>query len=50
MDTEHARVEVQINGHTLHPSLWIATPFEGNDQDGKSMLVRRKDFLSACNG
>jgi hypothetical protein len=31
MDTQHTGLEAQINGHTLHPLLWIATPFEGND-------------------
>jgi hypothetical protein len=50
MDTEHARLEVQINGYTLHPSLQIARPFEGNDRDGKNTLVRAKDLFSARNG
>jgi hypothetical protein len=36
MDTDHARVEAQINKHMLHPSLRIAMPFEGNDRDGKN--------------
>jgi hypothetical protein len=50
MDTERARLEAQINEQTLHPLLWIARPFEGNDRDGKNTLVRAKDFLSARNG
>jgi hypothetical protein len=49
MDTKHPRVETQINGHTLHPLLRIAMPFEGNDQDRKNTLVRGKDFLNAYN-
>jgi hypothetical protein len=52
MDMAHTGVEAQINGYTLHPSLriGIATPFDGNDRDGKNMLVQGKDFLSAHNG
>jgi hypothetical protein len=49
MDTEHSQIEAQINGHALHPSQRIATPFDDNDQDGKNMLVRGKDFFSARN-
>jgi hypothetical protein len=50
MDTEHAWLEAQINGQTLHSSLRIVRPFEGNDRDGKNTLVWAKDFLSARNG
>lgn len=50
IDTRHAIIEVQINGEMLHPSQGIAMPFDGNDWDGKNMLVQGKDFLSSRSG
>ena len=50
MDMVHAKIEAEINGETLHPSHGIACPFDGNDRDGKNMLVQGKDFLSSCSG
>jgi hypothetical protein len=45
MDTKHARIKAQINGHTLHPSMQIATPFDSNDQDGKNILGSRETLM-----
>jgi hypothetical protein len=50
IDMRHAGIEAQINGEMLHPSQGPATPFDGNDRDGKNMLVRGKDFLSSRSG
>jgi hypothetical protein len=46
----HLVTDLQINGEMLHPSQGPATPFDGNDRDGKNMLVRGKDFLSSRSG
>ena len=50
MDTVHAKIEAEINGKTLHPSQGIAYPIDGNDRDGKNMLVQGKDFLNSRSG